>query len=188
MTDGVIMITSSRIRAGRRSGRRVSARCASGLGESKVTASTARNERMAHCASREGVATESSRMAAGRRAAQGLAPQHPAARQMGAAAGPDPVDAVEDGWLVRHRTRRDDDLGGLVESDEGRRGLRGGGSARRPWRRGGPRPGVRPPWNRGGRAREKRQWGIGGLRAKPRRAHRTALWAGRDKSGPARPT
>jgi hypothetical protein len=38
---------------------------------------------------------------------------------MGAAAGPDPVDAVEDGWLVRHRTRRDDDLGGLVESDEG---------------------------------------------------------------------
>ena len=74
---------------------------------------------MAHCASREGVATESSRMAAGRRAAQGIATQHPAARQMGAAAGPDPVDAVEDGWLVRHRTRRDDDLGGLVESDEG---------------------------------------------------------------------
>ena len=38
---------------------------------------------------------------------------------MGAAAGPDPVDAVEDGWLVRHRTRRDDDLGGLVEGDDG---------------------------------------------------------------------
>ena len=74
---------------------------------------------MAHCASREGVATESSRMAAGRRAAQGFATQHPAARQMGAAAGPDPVDAADDGWRVRHRTRRDDDLGGLVESDEG---------------------------------------------------------------------
>ena len=58
-------------------------------------------------------------MAAGRRAAQGLATQHPAARQMGAAAGPDAVDAVEDGWLVRHRTHGDDDLGGLVESDEG---------------------------------------------------------------------
>jgi hypothetical protein len=38
---------------------------------------------------------------------------------MGAAAGPDPVDAVEDGWLVRHRTRRADDLGGLVEGDDG---------------------------------------------------------------------
>ena len=119
MTDGVIMITSSRDPAGRRSGRRVSARCASGLGESKVTASTARNERRAPCASREGVATKSSRMAAGRRAAQFIATQYPAARQMGAAAGPDAVDAVEDGWLVRHRTRRDDDLGGLVEGDDG---------------------------------------------------------------------
>ena len=38
---------------------------------------------------------------------------------MGAAAGPDPVDAVEDGWLVRHWSHRDDDLGGTVESDEG---------------------------------------------------------------------
>ena len=58
-------------------------------------------------------------MAAGRRAAQGIATQHPAARQMGAAAGPDPVDAVEDGLLVRHWSHRDDDLGGLVEGDEG---------------------------------------------------------------------
>ena len=74
---------------------------------------------MAYCSSREGVATESSRMAAGWRAAQGIAPQHPAPRQMGAAAGPDPVDAVEDGWLVRHWSHRDDDLGGLVEGDEG---------------------------------------------------------------------
>ena len=39
---------------------------------------------------------------------------------MGAAAGPDAVDAVEDGWLVRYRPHRDDDLGGVVEGDEGK--------------------------------------------------------------------
>ena len=55
----------------------------------------------------------------GRRAAQFIATQHPTACQIGAAAGLDAINAVEDGLLARHRTHRDHDLGGIVEGDEG---------------------------------------------------------------------
>ena len=57
---------------------------------------------------------------AGRRAAQLIAAQHPATRQIGAASALDTINAVEDGLLARHRTHGDHDLGGIVEGDEGK--------------------------------------------------------------------